>query len=87
MENHIVDALSKVVAILHSLNVKVINFQRAKEYSMCPDFGYVYASLVNDDQSVCADFVFHDEYLFWGTSLCLLATSIRDFIAWDLLIS
>lgn len=50
MENCGVHALSRVIVILHTLEVSIIGFERVKDvYSMCQDFVVAYASFVSSD--------------------------------------
>ena len=47
VENKVVDALSRIGCLLHTMRVKVIGFDRLKgKYSSCPNFGPIYSDLL-----------------------------------------
>lgn len=79
VENKVADALSRRTSLLHTMSVEVAGFNNlTEEYLSCPDFGSVYAALL-EKQSRSTEFVLQDGFLFRGTKLCIPRTSVRDF--------
>jgi len=65
VENKVVDALSRIRCLPHTMRVEVIGFDRLKDtYSCCPDFGPIYLELLAGNRRSNLDFVLHDGYLF-----------------------
>lgn len=81
VKNKPADALSRRVALIHSMSVEVTGFEQLKdEYPTCPDFGELYASLLSDQERSNKEFLMVDNLLFKGSKLCIPRTSLRDFL-------
>ena len=66
------------------MSVKVTGFERLKDdYESCPDFGELYTSLINALQPILDDYTLQDGYLFKANKLCILWSSMRDFLVWE----
>eukprot|EP00268_Persea_americana_P028824 TRINITY_DN27955_c0_g1_i1.p1 TRINITY_DN27955_c0_g1~~TRINITY_DN27955_c0_g1_i1.p1 ORF type:complete len:109 (-),score=10.69 TRINITY_DN27955_c0_g1_i1:66-392(-) len=77
VENKPADALSRKVTLIHSMSVEVIGFDQEKEdYQSCPDFGELYASLLEDQLGSHNGFVLQEGFLFKGNKLCIPRTSL-----------
>ena len=84
-KDKVVDALSHIGCLLHTMRVEVIGFHKLKvAYSSCPDLGLVYSELLAGNRRPYVDFVFHDGYLFRGSQLCVPRISFRDFLVWEM---
>jgi len=84
-KDKVVDALSHIGCLLHTMRVEVIGFHKLKvAYSSCPDLGLVYSELLAGNRRPYVDFVFHDGYLFRGSQFCVPRTSFRDFLIWKM---
>ena len=84
-ENQVDDSLSRVIYILSSMAIEVVGFDFLKQgYGSCKDFSIIYATLLAEDLGGYLDFSLHDGYLFKGTRLCLLNTSLREQVIWEL---
>lgn len=84
VENKPADALSCKVSLISTMSVEVTGFERLKEdYSICLDFGKVYAAL-SEDKSRSNEFVLQDCFLFKGNKLCVPRTLVRDFLVLEL---
>ena len=85
IENKDVDALSRLTVTLHRMSAHVIGFNRLKnEYFVCPDFGIVYDEVSNGNHHEYIDFLVENSYLFKVTKLCILRTSFRDLLIWEM---
>ena len=85
VENKFADALSRVVAVLQSISVHVVGFDRLRdEYITCLDFSIIFQGVRNDDHSDCVDFLIRDSYLFRGSNICIPHIFLRDFLVWEL---
>jgi len=63
----------------------VTEFERLKEeYESCPNFGKIYVTLRNGSVGERDDFLLQDGYLFKFRKLCILRTSLRDFLSWEM---
>ena len=81
IENKVADVLSRVVGILHSVEVIIVGFECIKnKYAECKDFGEIYGALMNNQIISNIDFVIHDSYLFKGTRLYIPTSFFRDFV-------
>ena len=79
-ENRTADALSRRLALLSTIQVEVVGFEKIKdEYSECPDFGIIYADLSNNTGKH-EEYILQEGYLFKGIKLCAHRTSRRDFM-------
>ena len=79
VENRATNVLSRVIYILTSLAVQVIGFdQLIKDYSSYKDFSIIYSELLNGQRAHYLDFSIHDGYLFKGTCLCMLNSSLKE---------
>jgi len=77
----VADALSCRVFILTKMSTAVNGFERLKtEYESCPDFHEIYVELKDGTTREVDGFVLHDGYLFIGRKLCILRTSLREFL-------
>lgn len=64
-ENKVVDALSRIGCLLHTMRVEVIGFDKLKvAYSSCPDLSLLYSELLAGNRRPYVDFVCHNGYLF-----------------------
>ena len=85
LENKVVDALSRLATILHSMSNKVVEFELIKDkYSTCPDFGTIFTYISNNHNKNHVNFLMQDDTLFKGVKLCILHTSLREFLVWEL---
>ncbi|XP_022889046.1 uncharacterized protein LOC111404479 [Olea europaea var. sylvestris] len=83
-ENRAADALSRRIAFLSTMSVKVIRFERLKEeYELCPDFRDIFLDLQNGELDTTDDFRLEEGYLFRSNKLCIPKTPVRDFIVWE----
>ena len=65
IENKVVDALSHIGYLLHTMRVEVIGFDRLKNtYSACLDFNLIYLELLASNHQPNVNFVLHDSCLF-----------------------
>ena len=81
----VTDALSRVTILVNSLRVKVVGFEHIiQECPTCQDFSNIYAALQNPSSPPSSDFRIHDGYLFKCTSLCILSTSMHEYLLWEL---
>ena len=65
--------------------IQVVGFDFLKQgYGSCKDFSIIYATLLAGDVGAYLDFLLHDGYLFKGTRLCLLSTSLQEQVIWEL---
>ena len=84
VENKAANALNRRVIILVVMSVEVTRFEALREeYESCPDFKrYIscYRTVWLERYMV---FLLHDGYLFRSHKLCILCTSLRDFISWS----
>jgi len=63
----------------------VIGFERLrKEYDSCPGFAEIYVTLRDDSIHEMDSFLLQDGYLFRFSKLCILRTSLRDFLSWEI---
>ena len=85
VKNKAADALNQKVSLLSVMNVKVTGFERLKDdYESCPDFRELYTSLINALQPILDDYTLQDSYLFKANKLCILWSSVRDFLVWEI---
>lgn len=85
IENKAADALSRVIYMLHTMEVKVVGFERLKnDYLTCKDFQDIYVDLSAGQHQNHSNFSLQDGYLFKSNHLCLPSTSVRDQIIWEL---
>ena len=65
--------------------VQVTGFERLKDdYKSCPDFGELYTSLSNASRPILDDYTLQDGYLFKANKLCILRSSVIDFLVWEI---
>ena len=63
----------------------VSDFERLKtEYESCPNFYEIYAELKDGITRKVNGFVLHDGCLFLDYKLCIIRTSLRKFLIWEL---
>lgn len=80
-DNKVVDALSHVANLLHTLNIQVLGFDRIKSiYSSYPDFGIIYQDILDSHYRNHVNFVIHDGYFFRGVLLCIPRTLFQDLL-------
>ncbi|KAI9165705.1 hypothetical protein LWI28_019113 [Acer negundo] len=85
VDNKVVDDLSRVLTVVQSLSITVLGLDRIKsEYSTCLDFGIIFREILDGHRRDHVDFVIKDGYLFRGSYLCLLRTSLCDFLVWEM---
>ena len=82
-ENRAANALSRRVTLLFTSQVEVLHFERIKEeYKNCPDFGNINTNLTTHRSF--REYILQEGYLLKEAKLCILRTSIRDFLIWKL---
>ena len=85
VENKVADALSRRIFILTKMFIVVNDFEKIKaEYESCPNFCDIYAIMIDGSTQEVDDYTLHDGYLFLGQKLCILRTSFREFLVWEL---
>ena len=73
VDNKVVDALSRVITVLHFVLNFVASFEHLKdEYRQCKDFGIIYKESLGNSSPTKGDFLIREEYLFKGVKLCIL---------------
>ena len=82
-ENCAADTLSRRVTLLFTSQVKVTSFERIKEeYKNCPNFRSIHTNLTSHRS--LGEYILQEGYLFKEAKLCILRTSVSDFIIWEL---
>lgn len=77
-------ALSQRIFILNKMTV-IVDFERLKEdYESCPNFCEIYDQLKDGTIREVDGYILHDGFLFFGRKLCILHTSLREFLVWEL---
>ncbi|XP_073120602.1 uncharacterized protein [Henckelia pumila] len=77
-ENVVADALSRMYALLTTLDANFLYFELVKElYASDSEFGEVYKSCMLSSQG---KFYLHDGYVYKENRLCIPKTSIREFL-------
>ncbi|KAI9176878.1 hypothetical protein LWI28_008170 [Acer negundo] len=85
VDNKVVDALSRVLTVVHSLSSIIPGLDRIKsEYSTYPDFSIIFQEISDGHRRDHVEFVIMNGYLFCGSYLCLLRTSLRAFLVWEM---
>ena len=81
VENKAADALNHRVFILTKMSTVVSCFERLiADYESYPDFHEMYVELKDGTTREVDEFVLHDGYLFLSRKLCILRTSLREFL-------
>jgi len=63
------------------MNVEVTRFERLKEkYESCPEFREIYMTLRDKNNFIVDGYHIQKGYLFWDNKLCILKTSVREFL-------
>jgi len=84
VENKAADTLSRRLAILTVLSNQVVGFEKIKtEYESCPDFQEIFTLLKSRTREIDC-FLLQNGYLFRFRKLCILRTSMREFLVWEL---
>ena len=67
------------------MSATTIGFEELKHcYDNDADFGDVYSFLLSGSKTIHVDFQILEGYLFYKNRLCLLRTSLRDHVIWEL---
>jgi len=61
----------------HMMRDEVLGFDKL-------NFGLIYSELLAGNRRPNVDFIFHDDYLFQGSQLCIPSISFRDFLLWEM---
>jgi len=63
----------------------VVGFEKIKDtYESCPDFENIFTVLRDSLTHEIDDFRLQNGYLFHSRKLCILHTSLKEFLAWEL---
>ena len=82
VENKVTDTLSRRAMILVVMSAEVIGFDRLREeYDSCPNFEKIYVALRDGSVREMDDFLLQDGDLFRFRKLCILCTSLRNFLS------
>ena len=85
IENKDADALSRQVTLLSVMSFKVTGFERLKEeYKSCLEFEEIYLALKDENHHVINGYHLQDGYLFQDNKLCILKTSVCEFLIWEI---
>ena len=85
VENKPAAALSRIVNLIHSMNVEVTWFDRLRgDYPSCLDLRDLFAFLSNNPLQIIDKFILKDGYIFQGNEICIPYTSMREFLIWEL---
>jgi len=85
VENKAVDALSRHIFILTKMSTVINGFEKINaDCESCPDFCNVYTILIDGSIREVEVYTLHDGHLFLGRKLCILRTSLREFLVWEL---
>jgi hypothetical protein len=67
------------------MSVEVTGFERLKEeYESCLEFWEIYMTLRNKNNCIVDGYHIQKGYLFWDNKLCILKTSVRAFLIWEI---
>ena len=81
-QNRVADALSRRVALMHTLYTEVMGFKTFKDlYASDADFGDYWVHCSNSQPS---EFLIYNGYLFFGKRLCIPNYSLREKIIREL---
>ena len=70
---------------LQTLSVEVIGFEwLIQNYPTCRDSSKIYTSLRQDPPTLVEGFTIIDRFLFRGIRLCILNTSLKDYLIWEM---
>ena len=71
-ENKVADALSRRPHLLHMFSANIVGFESVKaEYTNDEDFGNIYNTLSNQEQTTVKEYVIREEFLFYKSRLCI----------------
>ena len=66
------------------ISIEAIGFDKLKEeYPRCPDLSNIYQALQQGPTSEHKNYTLQEGYLFKDNRLCILRTSIRKFLIWE----